>query len=59
MDIKLCLDGAKLLKIVNAHITPSLACVMNLTVQNGKFPTHWKTAKVAPLYKSVCTSEVC
>ena len=40
-----------ILKLTRKHIVPSVCHIINLSIQNKKFPTKWKIAKVVPLYK--------
>ena len=40
-----------ILKLTRKNIVPSVCHILNLSIQNKKFPTKWKIAKVVPLYK--------
>ena len=40
-----------ILKLVRPYIVPSVCHIVNLSIQNKKFPNKWKLAKVIPLYK--------
>jgi len=40
-----------ILKLTRKTIVPSVCHILNLSLQNNKFPTKWKIAKVVPLYK--------
>ena len=40
-----------ILKLTRKHIVSSVCHILNLSIQNKKFPTKWKIAKVVPLYK--------
>ena len=40
-----------ILKLTRRYIVPSVCHILNLSIQNKKFPTKWKIAKVVPLYK--------
>ena len=40
-----------ILKLTSRHIIPSVCHIINLSIQNRKFPAKWKIAKVVPLYK--------
>ena len=39
------------MKLTREHIVPAVCHIVNLSIQNRKFPAHWKIAKVVPLYK--------
>ena len=53
------MDGisAKLLKLSAIHIATLLTYIINLGLRTGVMPTHWKQAKVCPIYKSGDRSE--
>jgi hypothetical protein len=40
-----------ILKLTRKTIDPSVCHILNLSIQNKKFSTKWKIAKVVPLYK--------
>ena len=42
--------SCRLLKEAGPIIASSLACIINKTIDTGFFPSHWKMAKVFPLY---------
>ncbi len=42
----------KLLRAAAPIIAQPLACILNLSLQSGKFISEWKYAKVLPLHKS-------
>ena len=52
-------DGisAKLLKLSAIHIATPLTYIINLGLRTGVMPTHWKQARVCPIYKSGDRSE--
>ena len=41
----------KLLRIGASLLSPSLTCLMNMSMQQGVVPDEWKLAKVTPIYK--------
>ena len=47
-------DGmsVRTLKLISPVFARPLTKLLNLSISSGKFPTEWKTAKVAPLFKS-------
>ena len=47
-------DGiaSHLIKIAFPVISQSLCSIFNLSINTGKFPDSWKTARVAPIFKS-------
>ena len=49
---------ARLLKLAAPVICHSLAYICNLSLITGTFPTEWKLAKVTPIYKDGCKSDV-
>ena len=40
-----------ILKLVKDIIVPAVCHIVNLSIEQKKFPTKWKIAKVVPLYK--------
>ena len=40
-----------IIKLIKAEIVPAVCHIVNLSIQNNRFPTKWKIAKVIPLYK--------
>ena len=40
-----------ILKLVKDIIVPAVCHIINLSIEQKKFPTKWKIAKVVPLYK--------
>ena len=52
-------DGisAKLLKLSAIHIATPLTYIIKLGLRMGVMPTHWKQARVCPIYKSGDRSE--
>ena len=42
---------AKVLKIAAGHISQSLSCVINSSLETGIFPDRWKTAKISCISK--------
>ena len=42
---------AKFLKFGAAAISSSLCSILNLSLMSGNFPSEWKTAVVAPVFK--------
>jgi hypothetical protein len=48
------MDGIhpKFLKMAASEIAPSLAYLFNFFIREGHFPSMWKIAKVAPIFKS-------
>ncbi len=49
--------SSRLLRIAAPIISKPLTSIMNKSLQNGKFITEWKYAKVIPLHKSGPTIE--
>ncbi len=49
--------SSRLLRIAAPIISKPLTSIMNKSLQNGKFITEWKNAKVIPLHKSGPTIE--
>ena len=45
--------SAIFLKIAAPVIAPSIAKIINMSLETAVFPTRWKTTKVIPLYKMV------
>ena len=42
----------KVIKLIKAEITPAITHIINLSIQQSKFPSQFKRAKVIPLLKS-------
>ena len=40
-----------ILKLAHSQIVPAVCHILNLSIQNLKFPSKWKIAKIVPLYK--------
>ena len=40
------------IKIAFSVISQSLCSIFNLSINTGEFPDSWKTARVAPIFKS-------
>ena len=41
----------KLLKEAAAELAPTLTCIFQASIDQGRIPTDWKSAKIAPVYK--------
>ena len=53
------LDGISsfFVKIGMPVIAPSLCCIFNTSISQGRFPGSWKIAKVTPIYKDGSTDD--
>ena len=40
-----------IIKLTRQAIVPAVCHILNLSIQENKFPTKWKLAKIVPLYK--------
>lgn len=49
----------KTLKLCSIEIAPQLACIINLSISSGIFPSSLKTAKIIPVHKNNDTHDVC
>ena len=51
-------DGisARMLKATALSISKSLSVLFNKSITTGKFPTHWKFARVVPIPKPGCST---
>ena len=49
--------SVKLFKLSAIHIATPLTYIINLALETGAMPTHWKQAKACPIYKSGDRSE--
>ena len=49
--------GARVLKVAASSISSSLAHLIKHCIENGEFPSKWKSAKVIPIYKGYGSSE--
>ena len=43
--------GCSVIKLAKPELVPALTHAVNLSIQQGKFPEVWKTAKIIPLHK--------
>ena len=41
----------KLLKEAAAELAPALTCIFQASIDQGRIPTDWESAKIAPVYK--------
>ena len=44
----------KLLRLSSEHIVDSLSCIINASLNSGRFFYDWKVARVTPVYKNCC-----
>lgn len=49
--------GARFLRDASADIAPYIMCIINLSLEQGKFLTDFKHAKVTPIYKKGSKSD--
>ena len=44
-------EAQRVLREAAAELAPALTCIFQATVDQGRIPTDWKSAKIAPVYK--------
>ena len=42
-----------IIKLAKLELTPAITHIINLSIEQHKFPDQWKTAKIVPLHKNM------